>query len=153
MSTYWMLVSSEENFERSRARGFDIAGMKSRHRKKAEQVQPGDKVIFYLTKVQAFGGIAEATSTFFESEEPVWDGGKKGDLYPFRFEVRPDVICEAGDFLAVEPIRHKLQHLKKWPDEHWRLAFQGNVHSLPKEDYETIRALLAKHVGKRTKVG
>ena len=44
MPTYWMLVSSEENFERSRARGFDIASMKSRHRKKAERVQPGDKV-------------------------------------------------------------------------------------------------------------
>lgn len=149
MQTYWMLVSSEENFERSRARGFDIAGMKSRHRKKAERVQPGNKVVFYLTKVQAFAAVAEVTSTFFESDEPVWDGGNKGDPYPFRFEVRPDIICEAGDFLTVEPIRQKLQYLKKWPDEHRRLAFQGNVHSLPQGDYETIRTLLAKHVGKR----
>ncbi|MFQ5893119.1 MAG: EVE domain-containing protein [Nitrospinota bacterium] len=144
-----MLVSSEENFERSRARGFDIAGMKSRHRKKAERVQPGDKVVFYLTKVQAFGGTAEVTSTFFESTEPVWEGGKKQEAYPFRFEVRPEIICEAADFLPVEPIRHTLQRLKKWPDAHWRLAVQGNVHTLPQEDYETIRKLLAQHVGRR----
>lgn len=152
MSTYWMLVSSEENFERSRARGFDIAGMKSRHRKKAERVQPGDKLVFYLTKVQAFGGCAEVTSIFFESDEPVWEGGKKQEIYPFRFEVRPEVACEPGDFLAVEPIRGKLKYLKKWPEEHWRLAFQGNVHSLPEEDYETIRSLIEKHVKKKAKV-
>ncbi len=153
MPTYWMLVSSEENFERSRARGFDIAGMKSRHRKKAERLKPGDKVVFYLTKVQAFGGCAEVTSTFFESDESVWDGGKKQEIYPFRFEVRPEIVCEAGDFLAVEPIRHKLQHLKKWPDEHWRLGFQGNVHSLPREDYESVLKLLKKRVEKGATVG
>lgn len=153
MPTYWMLVSSEENFERSRARGFDIAGMKSRHRKKAERVEPGDKVVFYLTKVQAFGGCAEVTSSFFESDEPVWEGGKKAELYPFRFETRLEVACEPGDFVAVEPIRKKIKYLKKWPDEHWRLAFQGNVHSLPKEDYETIRTLLKEHAKKKSRVG
>ena len=153
MPNYWMLVSSEDNFERSRSRGFEIAGMKSRHRKKAERVEPGDKVVFYLTKVQAFGGTAEVTSPFFDSDEEIWESGKKQELYPFRFEVRPEVACEPGDFLAVEPIRGKLQYLKKWPAEHWRLAFQGNVHSLPKKDYETILSLLKAHVKKKTKVG
>ena len=43
MSTYWMLVNSEENFERSRARGFDIAGMKSRHRKKPSRSSPATR--------------------------------------------------------------------------------------------------------------
>ncbi len=153
MPNYWMLVSSEENFERSRARGFDIAGMKSRHRKKAERVEPGDKVVFYLTKVQAFGGCAEVKSTYFESDEPVWEGGKKKELYPFRFEVAPEVVCPPDDFVAVEPIRGKIQYLKKWPKEHWRLAFQGNVHSLPEKDYRTIRKLLEEHVQRKATVG
>ncbi len=45
--TYWMLVSSAENFETSRSRGFDLAGMKSRHGKKPAEVRPGDKVVYY----------------------------------------------------------------------------------------------------------
>ena len=59
---YWMLVSSAANFETSRARGFDLAGMKSRHRKKAEKVERGDRVLFYVTGLQCFGGAATATS-------------------------------------------------------------------------------------------
>ena len=55
MSTHWLLVSSPENFEVSRARGFDIAGMKSRHRKKAETVAAGDTVLFYLVGLKAVG--------------------------------------------------------------------------------------------------
>ena len=33
-----------------------------------------------------------------------------------------------------------MSYKKKWPAEHWRLAFQGNVHRLPAEDYELIRS-------------
>ena len=45
--TNWLLVSSPDNFERSRARGFDVAGMKSRHRRKWERVVPGDRILLY----------------------------------------------------------------------------------------------------------
>jgi hypothetical protein len=33
----------------------------------------------------------------------------------------------------------QMTYTKKWPAQHWRLAFQGNVHVLPKEDYDLIR--------------
>ena len=55
--TNWLLVSSADNFETSRARGFDIAGMKSRHRRKAERVAPGDRVAYYLVGVKAVGQV------------------------------------------------------------------------------------------------
>lgn len=42
-TTYWMLVSSADNFETTRTRGFDLAGMKSRHGKKAAEVKPGTR--------------------------------------------------------------------------------------------------------------
>jgi hypothetical protein len=60
---YWMLVSSADNLETSRGRGFDLAGMKSRHRKKAEKVQPGDRVLFYVTGRQAFRRPARTSRT------------------------------------------------------------------------------------------
>jgi hypothetical protein len=136
--TYWMLVSSPENFERSRARGFDLAGMKSRHGKKAERVKAGDKVIFYLTGVQAFGGTAEATGPAYEDHEPIWDSKKEGEDYPFRFPIRLLYACPKDDYVAVAPLVPMIRYLRKWPAEHWRLGFQGNVHSLPKEDWDLI---------------
>ncbi|MDP2660145.1 MAG: EVE domain-containing protein [Dehalococcoidia bacterium] len=148
---HWLLVSTPENFEISRKRGFDLAAMKSRYVKKAQQVQPGDVIIFYLTRHMAIGGIAEVKSTYFASEEPIWHSEKPGETYPFRFQVAPELILPPGDYLPVEDWVHEMQHVRKWPPEHWRLAFQGNVHLIPEEDYrlieEKLRARLEQVAG------
>ena len=137
---YWMLVSSAENFEISRRRGFDVAGMKSRHEKKAMEVKPGDKVIFYLTKVMAFGATAEVTSTYRVEKSTIWPcSSRKGEIYPFRFDIEIEDACPEGGYAPVLDLHKKMEYLKKWPAEHWRLAFQGNVHRLPRQDYLLIK--------------
>ena len=140
--TNWMLVSSADNFERARAIDFTVLGMKSRHRKKAERVQPGDRVLYYATGVQAFAGTFTVTSPYFESTELLWQSKKAGETYPFRFHVKPDVVLPSGVFLPVIELIPRLEWVKKWPAEHWRLAFQGNVHVLPDNDFATIEAAL-----------
>lgn len=139
---YWMLVSSPENFERSREDGFTVAGMKSRHRRKAERVCPGDRVLFYLTGVQSWGGTATALSAYREDHSPLWRSKKDGEDYPFRFDIRPDVILPAGGLVRAVDLLPRLEWVKKWPAEHWHLAFQGNVHLLPETDFATIEAAL-----------
>src|SRR5687767_14003688 len=62
--SYWIIVNSIANFNRSRDLGFTVQGMKSRHRKKAERMQPGDKIVYYLSGVKAFGGISTITSPY-----------------------------------------------------------------------------------------
>lgn len=135
----WLLVSSPENFEVSRARGFDVAGMKSRHRKKAETVRSGDTVFFYLTGMKAIGGLAEVTGTFFEDHSHIWDSKKEGEEYPYRFEIRPlAIIPDSGDFVAVEVFVDELEYVQRWPRQNWTLAFQGNVHRLPETDFAVL---------------
>ncbi len=141
---YWMLVSSPENFEISRTLGFGLAGMKSRHRKKALDVQVGDKVIFYMTKIGCFGGTAEVISEFYEDTEKIWISDKPNEVYPFRFRIKPEVILELGSFVKSEEVGPNMEYTKKWPKEHWKLAFQGNVHRLPEHDYLLIKNSLEK---------
>ena len=142
---YWMLVSSPENFEISRNLGFTVAGMKSRHRKKAVDVGTGDKVIFYMTKIGSFGGTAEVTGEFFEEGKKIWISDKSDEVYPYRFLIKPEVILEKEKFVKSEIIEPKMKYTKKWPKAHWKLAFQGNVHRLPKEDYELIKKTLEEN--------
>ena len=137
MSTHWLLVSSPENFEVSRARGFDIAGMKSRHRKKAETVQAGDTVIFYLVGIKSVGGVAEVVGPYFEDHTHVWDSRKEGEEYPFRFPIRPlSIISNPADFVKVEELLDALEYPRRWPRSNWTLAFQGNVHRLSEADQQ-----------------
>jgi hypothetical protein len=141
-----MLVSSPEHSETSRARGFDLAAMKSRHRKKAERVVAGDRVLFYVTGQQAFAGTATATGGYYEDHQLIWRG-KKDDPYPFRFPIHADVILPAGQFVPAVTLLERLEYPRRWPREHWHLAFQGNVHSLSPEDFQTIEEALRAAAG------
>lgn len=141
--TFWMLVSSPENFERARSLGFPVLAMKRRHVRKAERVEPGDRVVYYATGQMAFGGTFTVTSPFFESHEPLFQSKKDGEDYPYRFYVQPDNVLDAGNFVTAVSLLPDLQFVKKWPAANWHLAFQGNVHTLSEEDFTTIESAIA----------
>jgi len=146
--THWLLVSSADNFEVSRKRGFDIAGMKGRHRKKAETVKPGDTVFFYLVKIKAIGGMAEVTGTYYEDQNHIWTSSRDGEEYPFRFPIKPVSIIESpDDFVTVEPLVDSLEYPKRWPRANWTLAFQGNVHKLNEHDFEILASAIRSAAG------
>ena len=149
--TRWVIVNSLENFRITRDRNFDIYAIKSRHRKKAEAMQAGDSVLFYVTKLQVIAGWATITGDYFEDHQPIWgcDAERKDD-YPFRFPIKPELILPEEHFIPVETFRHKIEFLKKWPDAHWRLGFQGNIRTWPEKDFKTAITELEK-AGKKVK--
>jgi hypothetical protein len=151
--TYWIIVGSPDNFDRTRELGCTVQGIKSRHRKKAERMAPGDKVIYYVTGLKAFAGIATITSEYFESHDRIWSSGdpkKEAEDYPFRINIDPDVILDPDEYVSAEPIARKMKYASKWPEANWTLAFQGNVHVIESDDYELIRqALTTRAAGVR----
>jgi predicted RNA-binding protein len=144
--SYWIIVGSPDNFRRTKELGFTVQGMKSRHRKKAEKMKPGDKIVWYLTGVKAFGGVATITSPYFESHDRIWQSGdpkKEAEDYPFRVNIEPELVLEDGDWAPAEPIARQMTYVSKWPAQNWTLAFQGNVHVIDEADYELIRTAIA----------
>lgn len=145
--TYWIVVGSPDNFERTEALSFTVQGMKSRHRKKAGRMKAGDKIVYYLTGVKAFGGIATITSPYFESHDRIWQSGdpkKETEDYPFRVNIEPDVMLTAKTATPAEPIARHMTYVSKWPAANWTLAFQGNVHEIGEDDYALIRDAIVK---------
>lgn len=139
----WILTGSVENFRASRERGFDVVGLKERRRRLAEQVEPGDRIVFYVTKVQAFGALARITGELYEDRAQIWPGkpGKRDD-YPWRFPAEPELVLEEERLVPAEPLAPRLEHVQRWPAEHWRLAFQGQLRSVSEHD----AALLETHM-------
>jgi hypothetical protein len=142
MATNWMLVSSPDNFERARALSFPVLAMKSRHAKKAAKVEIGDRVLYYATGVMAFAGTFTVTSTYFESHEPLFLSKKDGEDYPYRFQVKADTVLPAAAFVPAVSLLPSLDYVKRWPANHWTLAFQGNVHVLTDIDFATIESAI-----------
>lgn len=147
----WILTGSLENFRINVERGFDVIGLKERRIRQAEQFEPGDVVVFYVTGVQAFGGIARAVSPMFEDREPIWPQGKKKkhEDYPWRVHSEPLAILAEEDFVPAESLLGKLEHLAKWPLEHWHLAFQGQLRTVSEAD----AALLSERITRAVAAG
>ena len=151
--TYWIIVGSPDNVAKTRDLGFIVQGVKSRHRKKAERMKPGDKLIYYVTGLKSFAGISTVTSPFFESHEPIWRSGdpkKAEEDYPFRVRTEPDLILAEGEYIDAEPIARQMAYAAKWPAANWTLAFQGNVHEIGALDFELIRNAVAGAAGVAT---
>lgn len=149
---HWIIVGSPDNFARTAEMGFTLQGLKSRHRKKAERMAPGDRIAYYVTGRKAFAATAVITSSYFESHERIWtsnDLKKSAEDYPFRVEIKPDLALPAADYVDAEPIARAMTHTKRWPEKNWTLAFQGNVHEISEADFEIIR----NEIAARTPVG
>jgi len=125
----WILTGSLENFRINVERGFDVIGFKEGRLRQAELFEPGDEIVFYVTGVQAFGGIARVLSTMVEDREPIWPQGKKKrpEDYPWRVAAEPIAVLDEENFVPAESLLGELEHLEKWPAEHWHLAFQGQL--------------------------
>ena len=132
----WILTGSVENLRINVERSFDVIGLKERRIRQAEQFEPGDLVVFYVTGVQAFGAIARVLSPMFEDREPIWPQGKKKapEDYPWRVEAEPVLVLAEEDFVPAESLLGELEHLGKWPAEHWHLAFQGQLRTISSGD-------------------
>ena len=131
----WILTGSPENFEATRERGFRVIGMKEKRRALAEQIEPGDRIVFYLTRVKALAAMVRVTGEMYEDRSRIWPGKPgKADAYPWRFETEPELVLDEEDHVPAEELADELEHVRKWPREHWTLAFQGQLRTVPETD-------------------
>lgn len=146
--TYWIVVGMPENFQIAIDRGFDMFGFKSTRRKQSGDMQPGDKLVFYLTGIKKFGGIATVKSESYEEHSKVFMSEKKPDEdFPFRVKTKADIVLDEEDMLYVPDYVPMLEFTKKGATKNWSMHFQGNLHKISEADYK----LLEKDMKKRAK--
>src|SRR5919206_141552 len=150
--SHWMIVMSPENYEITRERGFDLVGLKSRHRKKAERMALGDRVLFYVAGSQVFPLTATVTSTFFEDHSPIWvSTERRPDVAPWRVQVRADVVLNWYEYLDARQIAPRMLYVKRWAPEDWPLAFQGQIHLLSSQDFQLIEHEMRRTIDRRSR--
>jgi hypothetical protein len=156
----WVLTGSPENFAATREHGFKVIGAKEGRRRMAEQIDPGDEIVFYLTKVQAFGGVIRVTGEMYEDRERIWPGkpslggsrsghppSRSADPYPWRFATEPVQVLDEDAWIPAVELVGELEHAAKWPAEHWHLAFQGQLRTVSDHDARLLRDRIAAAAG------
>ena len=139
----WILTGSPDNYAATAGRGFTVIGLKERNRNRALEIEPGDRIVLYLTKVMRFAAAITVTGELYEDRERIWPG-KPGnpDPYPWRFATEPELVLEEARFVPAEELKDDLEHIRKWPPEHWKLAFQGQIRTISEHDADVLMARL-----------
>jgi predicted RNA-binding protein len=146
---YWMVVSSPDNFRKTREHGYSIQGLKSRHRRRVETMRVGDRVLYYITGRMAFAATVTVGSPMYEDHTPIWRSARRDEDYPWRVHIRPDYILEEAEWVPAKDLAYRLDYVRKWPPEHWTLAFQGHIHALPKNDFAIVEDEIVRSARRR----
>ena len=140
---FWMIACNEANFNITEQLGFVTQGLKSQHRRKVQRIEVGDRVLFYVTGVRKFTGTATVTSAYREENTARWeDEGSTG--WPYEIGIKSEVILEKDQQIEAGLLAHRLDYVRRWAPEDWYLAFQGNLHLLPKNDFFIIEEEMKK---------
>ena len=140
----WILTGSPENYTATAEHGFRVIGLKELRRNFALQIEPGDRIVLYLTKRMVFPASIRVTGDLFEDRTKLWPGKPgQADAYPWRFPTEPELVLEEADWVPAEALAGQLEHVRKWPAQHWTLAFQGQIRAVSEHD----AALLLERMG------
>lgn len=135
---HWLLVSTPDNFRRTREHGFNVQGIKSIHKRRIETLAAGDRIIYYVSGRMAFAAAATVAGAIYEDHTPIWRADRREEDYPWRIPIRPDVALDDPDWIPARYLAFRLEYVKKWPPESWALAFQSQLHQLPKVDFKLL---------------
>lgn len=145
--TYWMLVTTQENLDITRARGFGLQGVDTRNRRKAVRMGPEDRVLYYISDKKGFAATATVTSESFEDHEPIWKHHREQETFPHRVEIEPNVVLEQENYVDGYQVGPTLEYVRKWPPDRWNLAFFGMLHIIPQRDFNFIEDELKRAEG------
>jgi hypothetical protein len=138
-----MITMTAANYEITRSMGHRLLGLRTRHRKKAERMALGDRVLYYVLGRRVFPATATVTSAYFEDRHPIWQSVEQNDehdAFPYRVHTGPAVVLEPWEALDAAALAPRMMYVKRWPPEQWFLALQGDVHLLSAQDF-----LLVEH--------
>ena len=149
----WMIRVNTEEYERARASGFTTMDFSIRQKRKAQRMQPGDRVLFYLLGARRFPATATVVSARVqEPSRDSRDGRQNGD-YNFRINLSPNFLMQEEDYIDALQLGPTLDYVKRWAPEDWLLAFQGNFHLLPQKDFNLIEGEMKKIAASRRREG
>jgi hypothetical protein len=147
----WILTGSPENHAATRDHDFSVIGLKERNRNRALEIEPGDRIVLYATRVMAFVASIRVEGELYEDRERIWPGKPgKPDLYPWRFPTSAELVLDESEWIPARSLVGELEHIGKWPREHWKLAFQGQIRPVSDHDAEVLMDRMAAVEGART---
>ena len=144
--SYWMFVDTPANYEISEKMGLTVCGLGRSYRRRAERMQPNDRMLFYISGTRKWAASATVASRSYVDETPVWNSNRSGEVYPYRINLNPAIVLRPEDYIDAMVLGPRLEYVKRWIPEEWPLAFLDRLHLIPQRDFRLIEAEMKRIV-------
>ncbi|WP_412061013.1 AAA family ATPase [Rubrivirga sp. IMCC45206] len=143
--TYWLWSLSPDVFP-SAVRAGTFA-LRRQGRARLADVRPGDRIVAYLSGVQAFAGVFEAVGAPFEDTTAL----APGRHLPHRLRVRPRAVLPAEGFVQKAAVVEHLAVLDAYDEPtagaRFRRVVQQVLHPLPPIDGKVLEFMVQARLG------
>jgi hypothetical protein len=145
---YYLDLFSPETYEAFRQSDRTVSGFRRRQRNIASRLQPGDRMLCYITGISRWVGVLEVVDGPFEDDTPLFYGGE--DPFVIRFHVKPLVWLDKEravpikDDMVWDHLSFTRGHDKK--SSTWTGKLRGSLNQLTKQDGTFLEQLLREQV-------
>ncbi|MBI4515062.1 MAG: hypothetical protein HY699_04500 [Deltaproteobacteria bacterium] len=147
--TYYLDLFSPETYEAFGRSDRSISGFRPRQRNVAGRVQPGDKLVCYMTRLSRWFGLLEVLEGPFSDRTPIFV--PENDPFTVRFRVRPVVWLPVDRAIPIHDDRiwSSLSFTKDLPKNSiaWTGRVRGSLARLSEADGAILEAALHAQVG------
>jgi len=136
---------SREHFDQEReSLGFECLGLRERYESIAKEMQPGDRVVYYVKGTRGFGAITRITTQYRASKHydptPRWKGEER--RWPCRVPTESEIVLRGDRMVGVAELAPHLSFIKN--KNKWWLSLWGRPKEIPEEDYKVLEAEMKK---------
>lgn len=143
---YWLVVTSPDNFNHDRdVINFQFQGLPHRFRRQVQKMQVGDRVVYYIMKLQKFGATATITGAYFYDNSKLWTDDS--EMWPARCKSNPNIILQDDELLDAKKLIPDLSFIEK--QDKWGVYFQGSIKTIPEDDFKLIESEMKKVIAER----
>ena len=133
---YWLDLFTVQTYDEFQKAGGKVSGFRERQWSRCQRMQPGDKLLCYLTGISRWVGVLTVKGPAYRSEERIWEM----EVFPVRLPVNADLLL---------PPEHGIPHQSLMPTLHspaksWAGYLRGSPNLLKPEDGKVILDALLK---------
>jgi len=108
-------------------------------------MQSGDRVVYYITKLQKFGATTTLTGDYFEDSTKIWTDDH--EMWPARRPSKPDNVLNDDELIDAKRLVPDLTFIKS--KDAWG-SHIGITKTIPEEDFKLIESEMKKVISKRS---
>lgn len=134
--TYWLSCVTYQRFQADEQHEFAVDGYREKEFGRVLRVEPGDRLVYYIKRLELFAALAEARGRCYVDWSRLWPD----DTYPVRFERRPLLVLSKAQMVPARSLvaRLSLARPRGGGTPSLGQLLRCDLRPIPQSDFELI---------------